>query len=440
MPTSESSKPFCSLICVGSELLRGKINTHGSLIARRLASIGLDLNEEHTVPDALEAMERTLRRALQENHVVIVTGGLGPTFDDLTREAASRATGKVLHFIPALAEKIEAKFRRAGHRSMPPANKRQACLLQGAVPIANRAGTAPGQWLVLRGSRKEKGGSRADWQTSFLLPTSCLLILLPGPPSEMEPMLNEFVLPRLQRTFPSRPRAESHLHFVGVPESVIDHRVRPVVEGARNVEFTILAHLGLVDLDIFVSAPTQRQADRHLAAITRKIQVKVGRSFYGQDENYPLEKVVGDQLAAHKATLAVAESCTGGMLANRLTDIPGSSRYFLGGVISYDNSVKVSGLGVSPEVLRSRGAVSKEVAAAMARGVRKNFGSTWGVAVTGIAGPTGATRGKPVGLVFIGLAGPRSTRTIRCLFRGSRDAIRRRTVIAALNLLRQIYL
>ena len=244
----ESNKVRLSLICVGTELLRGKINTHSSTLARRLASIGLELSEDHTVADDVSRLAHTIGRALEGNAIVIVTGGLGPTFDDLTREAASEATGRPLVFSPTLLKEIEAKFRLARYRAMPPANRRQAYLLEGAKPINNTVGTAPGQWLPLG---------------------HCVLILLPGPPSELTPMLEKVVLPGLRKAYPSAPRAEAHLHFVGLPESLVDHHVRPIIKRSRGADFTILAHLGLVDLDIFVSAKTQIQASRELQKIVR---------------------------------------------------------------------------------------------------------------------------------------------------------------------------
>lgn len=409
------------LICVGSELLRGKINTHSSELARRLAGIGLELAEENTFGDDLAPLAEGIGRALRRHAVVIVTGGLGPTFDDLTREAAASATGRRLFRSAALLAGIRRKFKRARYR-MPPANARQADLLEGAIPIPNRVGTAPGQWLDLKPP---------------------LLILLPGPPSELHPMVETFVVPRLKEAFPAPPSAEAHLHFVGVPESVVDQRVRPLIARAEKaaggqVRFTILAHLGLVDLDVFVSAASPARARRIRDAIAARVRRRMGDRLYGMDSDYPLEKVVGDLLRRKKKTLAVAESCTGGWLAKRLTDIPGASDYFLGGVVSYGNQAKRALLGVPASRLKRHGAVSRSVAAAMADGVRRRLGSQIGLGITGIAGPAGGAPRKPVGLVYIGLsAGPR-TRAYEFHFSGSRQAIRQRSVLAALDLLRTI--
>jgi len=423
MLTLESNKPRVALICVGSELLRGKVNTHGSTLARSLASIGLELGEERTLADDPTVLAQAIRQTLVRFDVILITGGLGPTFDDVTREAAAAASGHALKLSKPLLRLISSKFRKAGYRHMPPANTRQAYLLAGARPIKNSRGTAPGQILELPGPR--------------------LLILLPGPPVELYPMIDSAVLPALRRVFPAGPRSEAHLHFVGVPESVVDHKIRPVISAAQkrsdiDLQFTILAHLGLVDFDIFVSASSLAKAQRSMGRIVTQIRRRLGSAFYGQDVQYPLEKVVGDLLRRRRATLAVAESCTGGMLSSRLTDIPGSSDYFLGGIVSYSNTVKERQLGVARGLLRDYGAVSRPVARAMAEGIRQRLGATWGLSITGIAGPSGGSRRKPVGLVYIGLASATQTRVHEYTFRGTRDAIRQRSVVAALDLLRSL--
>jgi nicotinamide-nucleotide amidase len=414
------STPRCILVCVGSELLRGKLNTHASHVARRLASIGLALNEENTVSDELAEITSAIQRALDRFEIVLVSGGLGPTFDDLTREGASSASSHPLKLSPALLNGLKKKFRRA-HYPMPPANARQAWVLEGAEVIANQVGTAPGQWLDL--------GDR-------------VLILLPGPPRELYPMVEDFVLPQLKKRYNPRPTAEAHLHFVGVPESVVDNKVRPIInresKGSEKVQFTILAHLGLVDFDVFVSSPYPDRAKAALTRIVKAVRRAVGDAWYGSDADYPLEKVVGDRFRRQKATLALAESCTGGMLASRLTDIAGSSDFLIEGVVSYSNVAKMRELGVPELLLKKQGAVSKPVALAMARGIRERAQTTWGVGITGIAGPGGGTPKKPVGLVFIALASKNKSICHAYQFTGNRDAIRQRSVLAALDLLRRI--
>lgn len=421
-PKSQIHNPKCLLICVGSELLRGKINTHASTVARRLASIGLELHEENTVGDERSSLVDAIRHALPRFQIILITGGLGPTFDDITREAVAEATGLSLELSNPLLTAITKKFRRARYR-MPPANARQAYLIRGAEALDNPVGTAPGQWLSLAGQQ--------------------VIILMPGPPSELHPMLDRAVLPRLRKEFPVLPQAEAHLHFVGVPESMVDHKVRPLIAGAEKryggqVQFTILAYLGLVDFDIFVTGKTLAKAHAALRGIVRAVRSKLGKSFYGMDPDYPLEKVVGGHLRRTRNTLAIAESCTGGMLSARLTDIPGSSDYLLGGVVSYSNKIKQNLLGVPADRLKRYGAVSPSIAMAMAEGVRRHMGATVGLAITGIAGPGGATPGKPVGLVFIGISRNGRTRAMEYHFSGSRDAVRQRSVIAALDWLRRV--
>jgi len=442
MPILESSKPHATLICVGSELLRGKINTHASTIARRLASIGLELSAEHTIGDEEEALARLIGQALESSSLVIVTGGLGPTFDDLTREAAAQACGRRLILSKTLLAGIQRKFRRAKYRHMPPANQRQAYLIEGARAIQNPVGTAPGQWLDIRSSSPAVSGrgSMGSPPVAAGNDERQVLILLPGPPSELNPMLEASVLPGLKKSFPALPTAEAHLHFVGVPESIVDDKIRPIIAKEKDVQFTILAHLGLVDFDIFVTAPSRRKADERLARIVRKIRKVMGGAFYGMNEDYPLEKVVGDQFRRRRATLAVAESCTGGMLAAKLTDIPGSSDFFLESVVTYANAAKEKELDVPRGVIEACGAVSNTTAEWMAKGIRKRAGSSVGLAITGIAGPGGGSSKKPVGLIYISVSADRDTRCQEFRFTGSRDAIRQRAVISALDLLRQIYL
>lgn len=413
--------PRISLICVGSELLRGKINTHASTLARRLSGLGLELAEEHTISDDLGALTQAISRAITTQDVVIVTGGLGPTFDDLTREAAAAACGRKLALSQPLLSEIRRKFSRARLKAMPPANARQAYLIEGAQPIANPVGTAPGQWLRLRGVR------------------TSLLILLPGPPSELIPMLNDFVIPHVRQHYATGAHAEAHLHFVNVPESLVDQQVRPIIAREKGANFTILAQPGLVDLDIFTSGATRSAAERQLNRLVRAVRSRTGTAFYGMNENYPLEQVILKGFVRAKQTLALAESCTGGAIAKLLTDCAGSSAYFVGGVTSYHNRVKAGVVGVPSALLKKHGAVSAPVALAMADGVRQKMGSTWALSVTGIAGPGGGTPLKPVGLVYMALVGPSVRRTFKFNLTGGRARIRFRAGVHALDLLRRIH-
>jgi len=429
------------LICVGSELLRGKVNTHASTLARRLLSVGVELAQEQTVADDVNALTQAIRQGLGTFPLVFVTGGLGPTFDDVSREAAASATQCPLERSPKILQELTTKFRKARYKKMPPMNARQADVLRGARVIPNGFGTAPGQWL----QRQWKVESEV-WRVKDkgLLPLTFhplqTLVLLPGPPRELKPMLEEFVIPELRKAYKARPRAEGHLHFVGIPESLADQKIRPIIKryekkSGLHVDFTILAHLGLVDFDVFVEAASPRLAHSAMQAIVSAIQKRLKNFCYGLNDNYPLEKVVGHLLGQHKKTLSVAESCTGGLLAAQLTEIAGSSDYFLGGVVAYANRIKENQLGVAADMLRHKGAVSAEVAVAMAQGIRARLHSDYGIGITGIAGPGGGTPEKPVGLVFIALSTPRQTVVKEFRFSSARDVVRQRATTAALEML-----
>jgi len=412
--------PTARLICVGSELLRGKINTHASTLSRRLMALGIPLVHEQSLPDDQAVLTDVIRQALGQHDLVMVTGGLGPTFDDLSREAAADATGKRLIRSAALVRTIQAKFRKARYKSMPPANLRQADLMDGAESIFNSHGTAPGQWLELSGK---------------------VLILLPGPPRELIPMLDAFVIPRLKKTFHSRPRAEGHLHFSGIAESVADDKIRPILKRIKPsrgtvIDYTILASPGLVDFDVFVESDSAKVSQKCCNRVIKAVRASLRDACFGENDEYPLEKVIGHQLTQRRWTLAVAESCTGGLLAGKLTDAAGSSSFFRGGTVVYANEAKTELLGVDPSLIRKEGAVSEPVARAMADSIRRRLKSTLALSITGIAGPDGGTPEKPVGLVFIGLSTPRGTAVRRFQFSGARDSIRTRSVIAALDWLR----
>jgi len=408
------------LVCVGTELLTGNVNTHTSYFAGALLSAGLRLDLETAVPDETDRIRDALRGALERSDVVLVSGGLGPTFDDLTREGAAAALGRRLRLIPELLDRIRAKFRRA-HLPMPRANRRQAWLVEGARALENLSGSAPGQLFT----KDRKEGRQT-------------LVLLPGPGEELKPIFERDVLPFLKRTY----RAGLHLatgtfRLTGLMESEADERIRSLVRGSRGkVEFTILAGGGLVEIRATARGRTEKETQAGLRRVRRALRKALGPRLYGEGED-TLEGVVGEKLRRRGETLAVAESCTGGLLAGRVTSIPGSSDYFLGGVVCYSNDVKVRELGISPETLRRHGAVSEACARELAQGARKKVGADWALSVTGIAGPGGGTPQKPVGLVFIGLAGRRAFQARRFLLHGDRLRIRTLATVRALDLLRQ---
>jgi len=412
--------PRAYLVCVGSELLAGQLNTHQAWLSVRLRRAGFDVVGESSVPDSITAIKTALRRALDASDAVIVCGGLGPTFDDVTREAAAAALGRTIKFEPKLWRVILKRFARY-HVAVPDENKRQAEVIGGAEVLDNAAGSAPGQRLEFRG---KDGRPRT-------------LILMPGPFSEMSPIF-EHVLPRLaQRHARGMGTASFSLRLVGVPESVADEKLDPVRARFPAAAFTILASGGEVSFHATVRARTQASARKELAALRAAALSAVGRWSYGEGDA-TLESTLGARLKKSGLTLAVAESCTGGLLGARLTAVPGASSWFHGGVIAYDNSVKTKLLGVSAALIKKHGAVSAESAEALARGARKAAGTDIAIAITGVAGPDGGTKEKPVGTVFVSVYGPGAAfRAKRHDIHGPREVVRTRAAGAALALLKE---
>jgi len=413
--------PAAELICVGTELLDGKPDAHLPAIALSLRAAGLRLSRATFLPDGLPALTDGLRGALGRCDVLIVAGGLGPTFDDLTREALAAAVGRDLVFQPRLHAGIRRKFARLGFKPARE-NRRQAYLVRGAEALANSTGSAPGQLLTLRGEKR-------PWPRS--------VALLPGPPGELGPMLRDEVLPRLRRTYCRGVRTRSlTLHICGLPESVADERLKPVTDQAGpELDFTILAGSGQVDFHAFARCASAARARRLIEGVRRQAGRLLGGHVFAEGP-VTLEAAVGALLRRRRLTLAVAESCTGGLLAARLTSVPGSSGYFRGGALAYHDDVKRGLLGVPAAVLARHGAVSSACARLMAEAARRTAGADLGVSITGIAGPSGGTPRKPVGLVFIALAGPGPKVEVRRLrFSGDRQAVRQRAAAAALRLL-----
>lgn len=405
--------PKAALVCVGSELLAGQVNTHQAWLSIRLRRLGFEVVGESSVPDDVAAIRAALTLALRQADAVIVCGGLGPTFDDLTRQAAAAALGRRLALRPALWTAIKKRFKRLP-TPIPEENKRQAEVIAGATVMPNPNGSAPGQFLRTRGRT---------------------LVLLPGPPSEMYPMFETHVRARLKKLHARglHPAVFS-ARLSGIPESAADERLAPVRKRWPRARFTILASASEVSFHALAMESSAAAARRTRARLRREILAAVSPFVHGEGEQ-TLESVLGDRLRRRRLTLAVAESCTGGLLGGRITSVPGSSSYFLGGVLAYANAVKVRVLGVPARLIARHGAVSAECAEAMARGVRRKLGADLGVAVTGIAGPDGGTADKPVGTVFIALDGPGRARTARRLDAlGPREDVRRRAVAAALRL------
>ncbi len=403
------------IIAVGSELLTPeRLDTNSLYLTAELNKLGVEVVAKCVVGDDRGRLADAVARALDRSGIVILSGGLGPTEDDLTREAVAQATGRELVFHPEIAEAIERRFA-AMKRRMSEVNKRQAFVIAGAEILPNDRGTAPGQWLKSNGA---------------------VAMLLPGPPHELKAMFEQQCLPRLTRIVPKQAIRIAFLRVTGMPESDLDALIAPVYKKYPNVATTILAANGDLQVHLRARCDTEPEAEALLAEVVPPIESLLGDRLYSRNGD-PLEVVVGGLLRQRNATLAVAESCTGGMLGARLTTVPGSSQYFAGGFITYSNALKRELLGVPAETLESFGAVSAETAEAMAAGARERGGSTYALSITGVAGPDGGTAEKPVGLVYLGIAGPEGNAVTHRRFIGDRERIRVFTTQAALDLLRR---
>jgi len=420
------------MVSFGTELLKGKINTDIAYLGEKLNSIGLAIDRETTVGDNQEKIESVLQEALNRSDIIITTGGLGPTFDDLTRNAMAKVLKKKLVFDREVMHQIAAHFAKRD-LEMPKDNEKQAYIIEGAKVIPNKVGTAPGMVV----ERKTKAGSKSKVQKASII------IMLPGPPREMRPMVEEVVLPYLKERYERKILKKCILHICGLTESAVYEKIKEVVEIERRMEggilrFSILAHLTRIDVEISGEGENELLVDEMLHKARQEIYDCLGECIYGKDED-TLESVVGRLLLSKRLTLAVAESCTGGLIGDRITDVAGSSVYFKEGVVAYSNEAKVRVLGVKEETLNEFGAVSRETALEMARGVQRISGANVGLATTGIAGPTGGTAKKPVGLVYITLVWPEMGVELCREFRfsGQRREIKESTVANALDILRK---
>jgi nicotinamide-nucleotide amidase len=402
------------IIAIGSELLTpDHIDTNSLWLTQRLNAAGLEVHLKSVVGDNLDDIENLLRAALRRSQLIVLSGGLGPTEDDLTRVATARALGRSLRLDEKTLESLRRRFALRGSR-MAKINERQAQVIEAAELLKNPVGTAPGMWI-------EEGGT--------------CLALLPGPPRELQTMFDTHVMWRALQLGGGRILETRSLSLHGLPESEVDTRIAPIYGRYPHIQTTILAAKGCISVRLqhWLDA---REKPSDLEELADKIVAELGDVvFTTADEK--LEDVVGRLLRESSRSLAVAESCTAGMLGASLTRVPGSSDYFRGGVICYSNELKKNLCRVPSELLERHGAVSAEVAEALARGIREVTGSSIGISVTGIAGPGGGTEQKPVGLVYVGLAdGARSAHTRR-VFSGDRGTVRELTVSAALGRLRR---
>ena len=396
------------IIAVGTELLMGETqDTNTSWIGQRLPEFGLELEHAAIVGDDLTRLTETLDRAWRRADVVIAMGGLGPTLDDLTRDAIAKMLGEPLTTDPELKVWLEENFARRNVRPMPKQNLRQAGLIPSAVAIRNAMGTAPSWWI-------ERDGK--------------LLITLPGPPRELANMWTTEIAPRLKERLPGKKIMSRAFKTIGLSEAAVDEMARDVYD-VPGMDFGVYAKPDGIYLRAIAKADTEAEALNTLLRAETMIRDALGPYIWGTDEEHPPERA-GELLRRRGYTLAVMESCTGGMVGAALTEVPGSSDYFLGGAITYSNAMKAQA-GVPERTLEASGAVSEEAAREMAEAARRTFGADCGVSVTGVAGP-GDQGGVKAGTVFIGVAAPSGSTVTRHEFPSRRPLVRNRAVTAAL--------
>ncbi len=407
------------IIAIGSEMLTPhRQDTNSLYLTKKLNEIGVTVAFKTIVGDRRKDLVNAIRTALGRADILILVGGLGPTEDDLTREAAAEALS--LHLRREAAQVAALHARAATWRiSMPENNLKQADVIQGATVLPNANGSAPGQWLdtTFEGYRK-------------------LIMLVPGPPHECHALFDTECLPRLTEALPQRHIAVRTLKAAMIPESQADKLLAPIYTEYKDVETTILAHAGDIQLTLVCSKASQTAADQRVDELASRMEEALDDWLYSS-EGESLEQIVLYYLGLRQATLAVAESCTGGLVAQRITGVPGSSRSFLGGAVVYSDPLKTSFANVPPELIAQHGAVSSEVACAMAEGIRKRTGATLGLGVTGIAGPTGGTETKPVGLVYFAVSDAQKTDSYNRTFRGDRHRVRQWAAQQALDLVRK---
>jgi nicotinamide-nucleotide amidase len=407
------------IIAIGSELLTPyRQDTNSLFLTERLNELGVEVIFKTIVGDSRERLTAAARQALSRTDIVIFMGGLGPTEDDLTRESVADALGLELRRDPAVLANLGQRFAARGFK-MTPNNAQQADVIAGAVVLPNSNGSAPGQWI----SGKYEGHEK-------------IMILLPGPPHELKALFDEHCMSRLRTKIPPQFIATRVLKIAMMGESHCDAQVAPIYKQYPDVQTTILAGAGEIQLHVKARSTSLEAAQARVDELVDKLEEELGDAVFS-DNGDSLEQIVSYYLQMRDATLSVAESCTGGLLAERLTSIGGSSRYFVGGAVVYSNDLKTNFADVPLEMIKEHGAVSREVAIALAEGIRKRCGTTFGIGITGVAGPTGGTPQKPVGLVFLALASERQTEMLEKNFMGDRKRIRWYASQQALDMVRR---
>ncbi|HUK46481.1 MAG TPA: competence/damage-inducible protein A [Terriglobales bacterium] len=410
---------IAEIIAVGSELLTPfRQDTNSLYLTEKLNSLGVEVGYKTIVGDKLKDIVRVATTALSRADILLFSGGLGPTEDDLTREAIAETLGLQLRRDPQILESIERRFAEHGWK-MASNNVKQADVITGATVLQNANGTAPGQWISGRSDGREK-----------------IVILLPGPPHELKSLFESAVFERLRAKVPKEFLAARVLKITGLGESAVDARVAPIYKRFTDVDTTILAAPGEIQLHLRTLAQSNETAEKRLDELVGLIENEMGDYVYS-DNGDSLEQIVSYFLQMRDASLSVAESCTGGLVAERLTSISGSSRYFIGGAVVYSNELKTELAEVPADLIDVYGAVSEPVAKALAEGIRKKCGTTLGLGITGVAGPTGGTAEKPVGLVYHALAGENGTEIVKRNFPGDRARIRWFASQQALDMVRR---
>lgn len=412
---------IAEIIAIGSELLTPfRQDTNSLYLTEQLNRLGIEVAFKTVVGDDPQHLTEVAKVALTRANIVMFMGGLGPTEDDLTRECVAQALRLELKRNPDIAAQLYARFA-ARRIKMPENNLRQADVIAGAEWLPNANGTAPGQWL----ETKYEGRPR-------------IVVLLPGPPIELKPMFEAEVLPRLKKSVPEQHIATKVLKLAMLPESEADRRASPIyMKHFPGVQTTILAAAGEVQLHLRARAEIMEEAQKRVEKLAEELEDEFDDAVFST-AGESLEQIVGYFLDMRGATLAVAESCTGGLLAERITRVSGSSRWFLGGAVTYANELKTLFADVPPMMIEEHGAVSKEVAAALADGIREQCKATLGVGITGVAGPTGGTKEKPVGLVYVALADGKGKPEVKERnWPGDRELIRWWSTQLALDMVRR---
>ena len=407
------------IIAVGSEMLTPyRVDTNSLALTAELNKLGVEVAFKTILGDSLLQLIEAAKVALHRADIVLFSGGLGPTEDDLTREAVAGALNLGMIRDESIVANLRDRFNKRG-MTIPENNYRQANVLDTATVLPNANGTAPGQWLTARVDGKQR-----------------IVVLLPGPPKELTALFADQVRERLRAVLPAAHIATGTLRMAVVPESEVDARTAPIYSKYADIQTTILSTQGEIQLHFLCSKPTFAEAEERVAEVLHRCEHEM-EEFVFSNNNDSLEQVVLLHLGLRNQTLAVAESCTGGLLGQRLTSVPGCSRSFIGGAIVYSNALKTSFADVPTDLLQTHGAVSEPVARALAEGIRQRTGADIGVGITGVAGPDGGTETKPVGLVYLALSDVRET-TVRTLnLHGDRERVRWMTTQYALTDLRK---